>query len=246
MIEYHKIETLFHRDEQTFKIKEPYVLKNKIYGELKHWDCFEKIDGTNIRVFWDCNAKKIHVMGRTNNAQISGDLVRYMYDSVNPAFFNEYFPETTCTIFGEGYGAGIQSGGGYSREKRFAIFDVLVDEQWWLNREHVEQAAERLLLPTVPYLGCFPLETVIELARNGFKSGVEGATCQAEGIIGKPIENLFDKRGNRVILKLKTKDFAEKTSCPNSACLEKPTATQLLQTQLTRNLPNVSSLPGLA
>ena len=34
-MEYHKIETLYERDEKTFKVK-PGVLKNRVYGIIKN------------------------------------------------------------------------------------------------------------------------------------------------------------------------------------------------------------------
>lgn len=45
----------------------------------------------------------------------------------------------------------------------------------------------------------------VALVRNPFPSKLGTAT--AEGIVARPIETLFDKRMERVIIKLKTKDF---------------------------------------
>lgn len=54
MREYHKIETLFERDEKTKKLIEG-KFRNETVGFLKDnmWDFTEKIDGTNIRILWD-------------------------------------------------------------------------------------------------------------------------------------------------------------------------------------------------
>mgnify|MGYP003290714294 CR=1 FL=1 len=54
MIEYHKIETLFERDEKTKKLIEG-NFRNKTVEFLKDnlWEFTEKIDGTNIRILWD-------------------------------------------------------------------------------------------------------------------------------------------------------------------------------------------------
>ena len=51
MSEYHKIETLYVRDEKTFKV-DPSQLKNRTYSLIKAWQFTEKIDGTNIRCIW--------------------------------------------------------------------------------------------------------------------------------------------------------------------------------------------------
>jgi hypothetical protein len=42
----------------------------------------------------------------------------------------------------------------------------------------------------------------------GFTSQI-GPSHPAEGLVGRPVEALFDKKGHRLIVKLKTKDFAQ-------------------------------------
>ena len=71
--------------------------------------------------------------------------------------------------------------------------------------------AETLGIKTAPYLGSWTFTEIIERVKVGVPSVVakeeSGQDVIAEGIVARPIETLFDKRGNRVILKLKTKDF---------------------------------------
>ncbi len=57
----------------------------------------------------------------------------------------------------------------------------------------------------MPYLGRMALDQIVELVRTPFPSKIGTAT--AEGVVARPIETLFDKRGERVIIKLKTRDF---------------------------------------
>jgi len=40
-------------------------------------------------------------------------------------------------------------------------------------------------------------------------TALNGGIARAEGMVGRPVEALFDKRGHRLIVKLKTKDFAK-------------------------------------
>ena len=54
-------------------------------------------------------------------------------------------------LFGEGYGAGIQKGGGYSQEKSFILFDVKVGSVY-LQREDVEELATVFDVDIVPVL----------------------------------------------------------------------------------------------
>ena len=206
MSEYHKIETLYERDEKTFKLKPELILKNRVYGVIKTWHWTEKIDGTNIRCIW--RDGKLAFGGKTDNAQIHADLVKWLYENVSIEKMREVFPEGDAVVYGEGYGAGIQKGGGdYSPTKKLIVFDVLIGGQWWLSQENVDDVATKLGLDVVPYIGEMTLEEATEMVRVGFPSRLNGGKKQAEGLVGRPIETLFDKKGHRLIVKLKTKDF---------------------------------------
>jgi hypothetical protein len=213
MSEYHKIETLYVRDEKTHRLIEPLVLKNRIYGCLKSWHWTEKIDGTNIRIVWKDGA--LTIGGRTDNAQIHADLIKWIYTHVTPDALNATFAEPAhVVLYGEGYGAGIQKGGGnYSPEKRLILFDVKVidgeGKGWWLADENVRDIGAKLGLDVVPSFGEMSLEEATEMVRAGIPSRIAIVRgTMAEGLIGRPVEALFDKKGHRLIVKLKTKDFA--------------------------------------
>lgn len=213
MTEYHKIETLYERDEKTFRLKEPLILKNPVYGILRTWLFTEKIDGTNIRLIWEPaisgdvgRPESLRIGGKTNNAQIHADLIVNIERMELREKFREVFPDTDVVVYGEGYGAGIQKGGDYSAEKRFIAFDVLVNGKWWLSHDNVIDVCRKLGLEMVPSFGEMSLEEATHMVRAGFKSRIGTAT--AEGLVGRPVEALFDKKGARLIVKLKTKDFA--------------------------------------
>lgn len=206
MSEYHKIETMYERDMATFKVN-PAVLKNPVYGLIKHWQFTEKIDGTNIRCIWDHATAKLTFGGKTDNAQIHADLIKYLYEAVSAVKMAEIFPTSNVVIYGEGYGAGIQKGGDYSDTKKLIVFDVLVDGKWWLNWENTCDVARKLNLDTVPFIGTMTLEEATEMVRVGFRSQLNGGKAKAEGLVGRTLEALFDKKGARLIVKLKTKDF---------------------------------------
>ena len=206
--EYHKIDTLFERDKSTFVV-DPTKLKSSVLGTIRDWDVTEKIDGTNIRVMLS-ESGEVSFGGRTNSAQIPGDLVQclirtFQQDRLKSAMWIDGTP-VEAVLFGEGYGPGIQKGGGlYRADKSFILFDVLVGGKWWLDHEAVSDVAQTLGIDTVPYLGRMKLDQIIELVRVPFASKLGTAT--AEGIVARPIETLYDKRMNRIIIKLKTKDF---------------------------------------
>ena len=211
MSEYGKIETLYERDLKTFKVQ-PGVLKNRVYGLLKSWHWTEKVDGTNIRCIWipatDDTSEILTFGGKTDNAQIHADLIKWLYATVTPEKMRAIFPDTPAVVYGEGYGAGIQKGGGdYSLMKKIIVFDVLVGT-WWLSYENVCDVAWKLNLEVVPSFGEMTLEAATEFVRQGFKSKCAlNPEKMAEGLVGRPLETLFDKKGHRLITKLKTKDF---------------------------------------
>ena len=67
--------------------------------------------------------------------------------------------------------------------------------------------AAKLHLDVVPFVGDMTLEDATEMVRAGFQSRINGGAMKAEGLVGRPAEALFDKKGSRLIVKLKTKDF---------------------------------------
>jgi ATP-dependent RNA circularization protein (DNA/RNA ligase family) len=208
-MEYPKIETLYERDITTHKLKQPLTLRNSVYAIINRWQWSEKIDGMNIRVMWQDG--KLKLGGRTDNANIPADLVQLLYETIDVQKLRDTFGDTPVIIYGEGYGAGIQKGGGYSKTKQFIVFDVLVDNKWWLSWENTRDIATKLGLKTVPFIGEMSLEEGIEMVKNGFDSILAkentGEIVQAEGLVGRTIETLFDKRVSRIIIKLKTRDF---------------------------------------
>jgi hypothetical protein len=213
MLTYPKIETLFERDDTTHKLKEPLVLRAPVYGTIKTWSATEKVDGTNIRVCITPD-NKVSMNGRTDNAQLPADLVKWVYEKFTPEKMQaiRIDPTVTLTLFGEGYGAGIQKGGSYRADKAVILFDAAVEvdgKVWWLDEPTVRGFGETLEVECVPHLGNLTLDEIVVKVRVGFVSPC--ATISAvpsEGIVARPLEPLYDRRGNRLILKLKTKDFA--------------------------------------
>lgn len=212
---YPKIETLFERDDEFVVM--PDKLKRPVFATINPWVVTEKIDGTNIRVSYSREDGKVVIGGRTDNAQIPADLVKHIYDVITPAGMDglllpESHPQTRITLFGEGYGPGIQKGGGdYCANKSFIVFDGLIEcgeEAYWQDDGVVTAWAAKLGIPRVPVFGEWSLREIVERVRVGVQSVAAAVNPRlAEGIVARPREPLFDKRGQRLILKLKTHDF---------------------------------------
>jgi hypothetical protein len=114
-------------------------------------------------------------------------------------------PMEVC-LYGEGVGPGIQKGGGgYSPTKTFVLFDIKIGH-FWLQRDDVTTIANALGIPVAPHLGVMSLNEVVEFVRKGFLSTY--GDFIAEGIIARPLVEMTNRRGERIITKLKHSDFA--------------------------------------
>ena len=211
MEKYHKIQTVFKRDmANKGKILEgKYSLPEFEYLKDNKWVFTEKVDGTNIRIDWRRGEGRIFG-GRTDNAQIPAPLIQKL-EEIFPLEVLDSAIKTEdadfLTLYGEGYGARIQKGGGNynSNGVDFVLFDVLVGG-WWLKREDVEMIAESLDVDIVPIRGSGTLQSGIFLVRNGLNS--EWGNFPAEGLVMKPEVELKTRAGNRIITKIKHKDFS--------------------------------------
>lgn len=210
MITYHKIQTVFLRDpDNNFKtlLEGQYAKPEFEWLARNSWEATEKVDGTNIRIMWD--GSKVTFNGKSDNAQIHGDLVQYLHDYFTTEKMVAQFgtePTQVC-CYGEGYGAGIQSGGYYQPEKRFILFDVLVGGVW-LERSNVVDVAYGLDSPVVPIIWTGTLPEMVEYVRQGYNSTIAKDEHLAEGFVMRPQTELFNRRGERVITKLKYSDFS--------------------------------------
>ncbi|OQX03017.1 MAG: hypothetical protein BWK80_56635 [Desulfobacteraceae bacterium IS3] len=216
MTEYPKIETLYNRDEKTFK-----VLIDKLrmaeFGNIRRWHITEKVDGTNVRIFLLPDGS-VSYYGRSDNAQMHEKLREYLHETfpsekLRPAF--DAAKENQIVLFGEGYGAKIQKGGSYRKGMAFRLFDVLVG-QWWLEPAAISDVAAKLNILTAPYIG--EIENLPQSADdlkailgNDGKSTVAiqdgGTGVRAEGIVARTSPMLFTRRGGRLMWKLKFSDF---------------------------------------
>jgi len=211
MKEYPKIQTVFKRNpNDNFKslLIGKYSLPEFEYLKNNEWIFTEKIDGTNIRVIWQ--SKEISFKGKTDNAEIP----KFLLEKLNQIFmplkdiFNNISPGDMC-LYGEGYGARIQKGGEnyIKNDVGFILFDVKI-EFWWLERKDIEDIAKKLNIQTVPIIGNGTLDDMINITQKGFNS-VFGDFI-AEGIVARSKTELCTRAGQRIITKIKHKDFTNK------------------------------------
>lgn len=212
MIGYPKIETLYDRNDR-FKVM-PDALRMPEFGLIQRWLVTEKVDGTNIRIHLAADGSVVFG-GRTDNAQIPAHLVQYLRTTfTDEAVRGAFEPGVSATLFGEGYGAKIQNGGAYRQGVSFRLFDVLVGE-WWLEPNTITDVAAKLNIATVPFLGEIArlpmapsdLEEVLGGSISIVSQEDGGSGMRAEGIVARTVPGLFTRKGERLMWKLKFKDF---------------------------------------
>ena len=173
----------------------------------------------------------VRIAGKTDNAQIPKNLLKHMEEKY-PAEkvlaalgLKEFIPvdewetehnwltyeqiPSIYTIYGEGYGEGIQSGGWYIKGgNEFIVFDVKVNNIY-LKTDARDDIAKKLGAPIVPLIGYFTLDEAIDYVRKGFRSNVaqRPETKMAEGLVLRTDLGLRDRMGERLIVKVKYEDF---------------------------------------
>lgn len=222
MENYHKINGIYKRYREGEK-RGQFIIGDFAEPEFGYlfnnqWRGTEKIDGTNIKINWD--GKEVRIGGRSDNSQIPAKLVDKLNKHIAGWDFLTQFPKAlredgtaNLTLFGEGYGAKIQKGGGnYIPDGvDFILFDVTVETEegikWYLDREIVDGIARDLEIKSVPVLFEGTLGEGIEFVRGGFPSTISALPMQAEGLVLVPVVEMCTRKGERLITKLKTVDF---------------------------------------
>ena len=205
---YEKIETVFCRDTDGTKRLILNDFRNPTIEYLKDnvWAFTEKIDGTNIRVHWD--GHKVEFGGRTDKAQIPAHLLDKLNELFRTTESEELFEQTwgdkDVILFGEGYGPKIQNGVAYRDDVSFILFDVLIGDNYQ-EREWVEKTAQMFGIDVVPIVLVGSIEDGVNYVMSHPKSTM--GTAMMEGVVGRPMVELRDRRGDRVIVKIKWDDF---------------------------------------
>lgn len=176
------------------------------------WVGTEKVDGTNIRVYWD--GYRISIAGRTDKAEIPPHLYKYLSDLfLTPemeSLFEQTFGDKEVYIFGEGYGAKIQKNGElYSETPKFIVFDVTIDGNE-LSLMNISNVALKLGLSRVDVVFQGTLEEAIAYVKQHPSSHLNGGAHEMEGLVLSPlVAKLYDKNGDIIKCKCKWREVKE-------------------------------------
>lgn len=211
---YEKFSSPFEKDEKF--INKPELTQKLPKGE---YIVTEKIDGTNIRLIFtkpeEGKEREILVGSRKlilNQEDKSSKQYIDCIKEVNLPKLAEYFKNVNSTIiiYGEGYGAGVQKGGIYSSIKNFRVFDIRIGHAYQ-DWNYVEKVCIDNQLNIVPVVGTVKEinyhNCLYELNEHKETLIKEGTGGKSEGLVFKFNPVLLNKYGERLIFKVKHKDF---------------------------------------
>lgn len=225
-MKYPKINSLWKREEERKGQAKCKLIPGQYsldeFGMIKQWQVQEKIDGTNIRIHFFLKIEGdvthyysekpiIEFHGRTDEAQIPPHLLKYLmsyftFDLLSKSF--DVYKNPDITLYGEGYGPKIQSGGNYRKEVGFILFDIKVGS-WWLKQKDVQQIARELSIPYAPIIGTMSEEEIVAYVKSNPQSLCSETPQTMEGVIVRTDPLLLLRNGDRLMWKLKCKDFKE-------------------------------------
>lgn len=213
-VKFPKIQSVFKRCMENGPDKNKFIWEDWTTPEFEalknlKWEATEKLDGTNTRVIW--TGEKVLFGGRDHDSALPADLVNYLIDTYpKEKFLQANLPP--LILFGEGIGKGIQKcGDKYQVDSRynkdFILFDVFIDG-FWLERANVVDIAFKLPGTSIAQgLSSTTLYQAIENVEKGFNS--YHGNLKAEGFVLRAPCGMLDRQGNRIITKVKTRDFAK-------------------------------------
>lgn len=203
---YHSIQNLRSKPEYFYKKQEVVVL--------------EKIHGTNCCVGFIKEVCKQEIELRASSRRIA----RKAPDNPSDYKHNTYwYPHslrsiqnliasykekvsTSLVVYGEVYGGSIQKGYSYGiNSPHFRVFDIRVDNVFLDHEELVAVCNEYDIdmCPTV-YRGLYSLKAIKEATKGeSLVGGLQGK----EGVVVKPIINIYDKHKERYIAKYHSDKF---------------------------------------
>lgn len=198
--EYHKIQSLYKRDQKGRFIWGEFSIPEFKYLQDSQWIGTEKIDGTNIRIYKDGS-----IGGRSDSAQIPSFILPVLTQIKDVLALSD-LPSDTI-LYGEGYGAKIQSGGHYIPGNDFVLFDVNISGNYQ-PRENVEAIATKLNIQVVPKVFKGSIREAVDWMRcDRHKESVLCPGGRCEGLVLRPETELLSRDSKRIITKLKFKDF---------------------------------------
>ncbi len=174
----------------------------------------EKIHGTSAHVGWKDGKLTFFSGGESHDRFVA------LFDSqmLTVAFSERFGSGESCTVYGEAYG-GKQQGMSptYGKDLKFIAFDVRVSGERgesWLNVRHAAGVCQGLGLEFVDFAEVSTDMEAINIERDkpstqALRNGIAEPKIR-EGVVLRPLIEVTDWRGDRVIAKHKRAEFSER------------------------------------
>ena len=204
--------------------KEDFV-EQVINSQEESYVLTEKIHGANLS-FW-CNNDEIKVASRNqwvdDDFYSAGDVIAEVKEKIKALKFNCEF-----VIWGELYGKGVQRDVHYCDDKRFIVFEVMINRSYLSvsDQKSFCLACDLNFVPVI-YIGDHSVSGYLSAeldyestvaSENGFPGEMgEGFVLRPQG----PMK--FNKAGKALALKIKHGKFVEKSRTKNSSKVEQVT-----------------------
>jgi hypothetical protein len=216
-MKYPKINSLWKRDADNDYVIMPGEFSCEEFSVIDSWQVSEKVDGTNIRIFFD--GIDVRFAGRTDNAQLPPHLLAYLQATFTVERLERAFvcDSPNVVLFGEGYGVKIQKGGGlYRPDISFALFDVFANG-WWLQQRVVREIADGMGIDTVApkYTCVLKKDEIVELVKSRPQSPIAQEARVIEGLVARSCPLMLFRDGSPIMFKLKVSDY-EKLEARNA------------------------------
>ena len=212
MTEYQKIETLYKFDNTTKTYIGEFYNQYVEYLRNNRWLTSEKVNGTNVSVQFD--GHRIEFQGRTERADLPKEVLEILTEKFGDSEveFEQLFSGKPAILFMECYGGKIQ-GGAYGGKERLVGFDVTVNGQY-LDKRCIGEIFAKFGVDCVEFKEVENLDVAInevkswaENPKRGISQYCEKGTTVKEGLVCVPSVRIYDNRGKRIIVKIKTEDL---------------------------------------
>ena len=168
----------------------------------------EKIDGTSVGLVWD--GERISFVGHTEKSEFSPRYLEYLKNTFGTSEFEsvieEIFRDKPVTIYGEGISKDYNVHYGFP-EGNFIMYDIQNSDGVFYNREAVKEIAKKLDL-LYPWEEVMTLKEAIEFIKTRPDSKLN-PQYKMEGLVVRAPLELYTNNFDRVICKVKVKDFVD-------------------------------------
>lgn len=179
----------------------------------------EKLDGTNMRLIYHPehttttdgfdsihHPARLELRGRSDAAAVHPRL-REWVEGLDIEPFVKAFSDNQVCIYGEGVGDGIQNGGPQYGHTHFRAFGIKGSRGWLSHQVTREILTHGLNLDQVPWVTIKTLNQGIKIIQAGLASQFGDGKFMAEGMVGLPLVLIYTPNQERIIVKIKHRDF---------------------------------------